>query len=109
MRRWLDQMIAVAVVLLVGRMPTAWAQDVGTGANGRGPQFLLAAALPSQPARPVDAASVPVLRRRVTLALDNVSRAEAIAAISEASGLRLVYANGVIPSEGRVRLKVEDI
>jgi len=101
-------LVGLALVVLAG-VPAALAQEGIAEADGRGPQFLLAAALPSQRPMPVDAASVPVLRRRVSVDLDGVDRAEALAAISRASGLRLIYANGVVPREGRVRLKAEEI
>ncbi len=101
-------LVGLALVVLAGA-PVALGQEGVISADGRGPQFLLAAAQPSQPPTRVDAASVPALRRRVSLDLEDVGRAEALAAISRASGLRLVYANGVVPREGRVRLKAEEI
>src|SRR5919108_1979863 len=110
MRRSASGFGFVATALLLCRLvPAAHGQETLAVADGRAPQFLLAAAQPSQPPTPVDAASVPVLRRRVSLDLEDVDRAEALAAISRASGLRLVYANGVVPREGRVRLKAEEI
>src|SRR5687768_8414511 len=103
MHRVFGGMVAAAVAL-AGWTSVMRAQGQGQEAvvvaSGRGPQYLMAAARPSQPARPVDAASVPVLRRRVTLALDDVRRVAAVAAVGQAAGIRLVYASGVIPSEG---------
>ncbi len=107
---------SIAAAMLIGVTCFPWAtvspaqaQEGDALGAGRGPQFLLAASQPSAPPVPVDAASVAVLRRRVSLDLEDVGRAEALAAISRASGLRLVYASGVVPREGRVRLKAEAI
>jgi hypothetical protein len=101
-------LIGLAVAALAGGS-VALAQDPDAVAIGRGPQFLLASARPSERPLAVDVASVPVLRRRLSLDLEDAGRGEALDAISKASGLRLVYANGVSLGEGRVRLKADQI
>jgi hypothetical protein len=101
-------LIGLAVALAAGGS-VALAQEPDEVAIGRGPQFLLASARPSERPVAVDVASVPVLRRRLSLDLEDAGRAEALDAISKASGLRLVYANGVSLREGRVRLKADQI
>src|SRR5207245_1755794 len=75
----------------------------------RGPQFLLASASPTKAPVVVDAGSVASLRQRVSLILDGARVGEALAELSRASGLQIVYADGVVPSEGRVYLRAEAI
>src|SRR5438552_7861034 len=75
----------------------------------RGPQFLLASASPAKAPVVVDAGSVASLRRRVSLSLDGARVGEALAEISRVSGLQIVYADGVVPSEGRVHVRAEEI
>jgi hypothetical protein len=96
------------ILMVLSPASVAMAQDRVAMAAGRRPQFLVATR-PSQRPVPVDAASVPALRRRVSLNLQNVSRADALEAISRASGLRFVYADGAALGTDRVRLKVDSI
>lgn len=108
MRCWCAVVVLVASALL--QVPfDAHGQIALAVESGRGPQFLFAGELRSARPVPVDVATVPVLRRRVALDLENVDRAAALAAISRASGLRLVYAKGVVPRAGSVRLKAQEI
>src|SRR5881396_2359369 len=69
----------------------------------RGPQFLLASASPAKAPVVVDAGSVASLRRRVSLSLDGARVGEALAELSRASGLQIVYADGVVPSRSEER------
>lgn len=105
MRRSIRTVVLLGLAFAGIASERASAQD----ATGSGPQFLLAVRQPSKPPVLVDAASVPVLRRRISLELSDVSRGEALAAISRASDLRLVYANGVVPRDGQVRLHAREI
>jgi len=98
-------LISLALLLLAGSA-VAFAQGVP---EPRGPQFLLASASPAKAPVVVDAGSVASLRRRVSLSLDGVRVGEALAEISRASGLQIVYADGVVPSEGRVHFRAEEI
>src|SRR5437762_1954799 len=97
--------VLLALPLLV-RGPAALAQGVP---EPRGPQFLLASASPTKAPVVVDAGSVASLRRRVSLSLDGAPVGEALAELSRVSGLQIVYADGVVPSEGRVHFRAEEI
>src|SRR6266851_329216 len=83
-------LVPLAVLLLVGNF-AALAQGVP---ESRGPQFLLASASPAKGPVVVDAGSVASLRRRVSLNLDDARVGEALAELSRASGLQIVYADG---------------
>jgi TonB-linked SusC/RagA family outer membrane protein len=72
----------------------------------RAPRFLMNSA--SGPA-PVDVNRTSVLRRRISLALRDVTLGEALDAIARQSGLRLGYSRKVVPVERVVRLVAEDI
>src|SRR5438876_2669496 len=106
MRRTCPTSSFVLTLLLLVGGSAALAQGVP---EPRGPQFLLASASPSKAPVVVDAGSVASLRRRVSLTLDGARVGEALAEISRASGLQIVYADGVVPSEGRVYLRAEEI
>jgi len=93
-------------MLLLAGLSAALAQGVP---EPRGPQFLLASASPTKAPVVVDAGSVASLRRRVGLNLDGAPVGEALAEISRVSGLQIVYADGVVSSEGRVYLRAEEI
>ena len=107
MRRFCPPSSFVLLALLVFvRGPAALAQGVP---EPRGPQFLLASASPTKAPVVVDAGSVASLRRRVSLSLDGARVGEALAELSRVSGLQIVYADGVVPSEARVHLRAEEI
>ena len=67
--------------------------------EGRRPRFLLDA---GSARVPVDMAKSPSLERLVTLELEDVLLADALAEISRQSGLAIVYGDGVIPRDARV-------
>jgi iron complex outermembrane receptor protein len=83
------------------------AQELADSVVSRGPRFLLAAAA-AQPV-PVDVSRTPVLRRRLSLDLNDVSLKAALKAISERAGLELVYSDDVLPVGTRVRLRADGI
>ncbi len=60
------------------------------------PRFLLQRGESSE-RTPIDPAGLPALAQRLTLDLPNATRAEALRSIARVSGLRLVYANDLIP------------
>ncbi len=97
---------SAAVCLLLGPRG-ALAQDSGASAEDRGPRFLLATAF--QRTVPVDVSRAPVLGRRLTLELDGVPLKAALAAITAQAGLRLAYADDVLPLQRQVRLRAEGI
>ncbi len=84
----------------------AAAQELADSAAGRGPRFLLAAALHPVP---VDISRTPVLRQRISLDLRDVPLKEALTAIARQSGLDLVYSDDVLPVGARVSLRAEGI
>src|SRR6266581_1816745 len=102
MRRSRPPIFLVALALIfLSASSAVLAQNVP---EPRGPQFLLASASPAKAPVVVDAGSVASLRRRVSLSLDGARVGEALAEISRVSGLQIVYADGVVPSEARVYL-----
>lgn len=102
--------VALLGILAIGAAvpPSAHAQTVSEVQTGRGPRFLYALPNASKP-RVVDAASVPLLRRRITLNFEGLERRKALAAVAKAAGLELVYSDNVLPADGRVRLVAEEI
>jgi hypothetical protein len=72
----------------------------------RGPRFLVVSG-----ARylPIDIKRLPILHRRLSLSLENVTVAEALAAISAQSGLPIAYSEDLVSVRGRVRLHAADI
>lgn len=99
----------VVLLALVGSSTRSLAgQEVGEQLADRGPRFLLASAVTAKPTA-VDAASVPVLRQRISVDLDDVTLEQALTAITRDAGLRLVYSKGVVPLESRVRLQASNI
>jgi len=82
-------------------------------AGERAPRFLFASADRLEGSGdklvPLDIARTPVLRRYLSLDLDNVSIKEALATISRQAGLELAYGDQMAPRDARVRLKAEHI
>jgi outer membrane receptor protein involved in Fe transport len=93
-------------LLLVTLAPRAAPQASPDGPSGRGPRFLLATA---RSPRPLDPDRIPVLRRRVSLDLQDVPLKAALTAITEQAGLELVYSDDVLPLDTKVRLRADDI
>ncbi len=98
----------VALVWMLALMPPAHAQSAPTEAQGRGPRFLLLSAYGTTRS-PVDVARTPILKRRLSLALDGSPLKQALEEISLQSGLRLVYSDNVLPADGRVHLRTDGI
>src|SRR5262245_37665539 len=98
-------MKSVWCLLLVLCAPLLPAQE---HAVSGAPRFLYSGGGSERPYA-IDVSSVPFMARRITLSLDGVSRREALAEIGRKSGVQLVYAAGVVPAEGKVRLKAEEI
>src|SRR5436190_18892092 len=91
---------------LLALAPLAAAQELADSTAGRGPRFLLAAALHPVP---VDVSRTPVLRQRLSLDLGDVPLKEALTAIAQQSGLDLVYSDDVLPVGARVSLRADGI
>ena len=88
--------------LVVAFAPTATslgAQISLSAQEARRPRFLLDA---GSARVPVDMAKSPSRERLVTLELQNVPLADALAEISRQSGIAIVYSDGVIPRVARV-------
>ncbi len=79
-----------------------------SGDVARGPQFFYESTPGTQPVR-LDVKRMPLLMRRITLHLENVTLDTALIAIMHEARLRLVYSRTVLPMEKRVSLKAEDI
>ena len=74
----------------------------------RGPRFFYARTAREKPIR-LDVKRTPVLSRRLTLDLRDVSLEEALTAITREAGLKLVYSKAKVPLDKRVSLRAEDI
>jgi len=77
-------------------------------AASRAPRFLLAMAERATPV-PVDLKRSAILRRPLSLALDDAPLKAALAEISRQAGLSLVYADDVLPVEMTVSLRADRI
>jgi outer membrane receptor protein involved in Fe transport len=106
MRRLAWQVVLLLLVGGSGRPLVA--QEVGEQLADRAPRFLLASAVTAKPIA-VDAASVPVLRQRISVDLDDATLEQALTAITRDAGLRLVYSKGVVPLDSRVKLEASNI
>ena len=98
--------VCAAFALLLTTAATSGAQE---NSASRGPLFMLASASPTRAPVVVEAGSVAALRRRVSLSLDGVQLADALAEIARAAGLQIVFADGVVPATARVHLRAEEI
>jgi len=76
--------------------------------ESRAPRFLLAMAKRAEPV-PVDLKRSVTLRRPLSLAFEGATLKEALAEISRQAGLRLVYADDVLPSGTLVNLRADRI
>jgi outer membrane receptor protein involved in Fe transport len=104
--RMMPRLLMAVGIALGQRVGKAAAQ--ASAPAGEAPRFLLAMA-EGRPPVPVDVSHVPVLRRRVSLALEDVPVRAALAAVRRQAGVDFVYA-AEVPSLGRrVSLKAEDI
>lgn len=99
---------ALVILASLAIAAPAAAQDVSYATADRAPRFMYSPG-PSQEPYMIDVASVPAMGRRITLDLQGVERTKALAEIARMSGLQLVYAAGVVPTNGLVKLKAEDI
>ena len=75
----------------------------------RGPRFLLASAERGQRLVPVDVSKTPMLRRRLSLNLENVPLKKALAIVTQQSGLELVYSDDLLPNDAHVTLRADGI
>jgi TonB-dependent SusC/RagA subfamily outer membrane receptor len=92
-------------VCLVASVRVAAQAATDTADGHRGPRFFLA----TEKARlaPLDAAGLPVLRRRITLDLDGATVKAALAEVAARAALRFVYADADLPGDARVILRRE--
>lgn len=84
------------------------AQELVDGAN-RAPRFLVASSETSRPPIPVDAESMPVLRRRISVNLVDVTREQALNTIADKAGIDFAYSRTTARLDQRVRLDAPDI
>jgi TonB-linked SusC/RagA family outer membrane protein len=99
----------ICVLVLLGAASSAWSQDPVTEvAMARGPRFLYAPTSKETLVR-VDVKRTPVLSRRITLDLHDVTLEEALESITQQAGLRLTYSKALVPLDKKVRIKAEDI
>ncbi len=102
----LGMIASILFAFVVGRPTGAGAQEVALA--GRGPRFLFAATPKAAP-KPLDLRSAPVLRKEIVLQLDGATLPEALSAITRETGLAFVYGLDLLPAEGRVSLRAEQI
>jgi hypothetical protein len=72
------------------------------------PRFLRVAEGPERVVE-IDAATVPIFQRRLSLMLEHATLAQALAVVERDADLRLVYSRDVVDLRRIVRLKAEDI
>jgi TonB-dependent SusC/RagA subfamily outer membrane receptor len=94
--------------LLLGAGRATPAQLLRESDSERAPRFLYAQPRAKTPIL-IDAATVPMLRRRISLDLQNVGRREALVAIARESNLDLAYPDAILPAGGRVSLVAAEI
>src|SRR5260221_1909585 len=102
---WL-QFRGVLVLRGVTAFGRATAQDVALA--DRAPRFLYVSTPGASPL-PVDVGRTPTLRRRVSLALENATLADALTEVSRQTGLRFVYSKDVLRADARVDLRAQQI
>jgi outer membrane receptor protein involved in Fe transport len=99
--------VLCTLVAMTGAVPgVSLAQELAQA--GQRPRFLLAVGGRTEPVE-VSAAAVPLLIRRVTLAVEDAPIATVLEAISRQTGIRFVYAADTVPADRRLTLKVENI
>jgi TonB-linked SusC/RagA family outer membrane protein len=102
--------IALAVASVLPNRVGLGAQELQLAENSsRGPRFLYADVPGKSKTVPVDIARTPVLTRKIALNLEGVTVREALTAITQQSGINLIYGRDVVPEEARVRLRAEEI
>ena len=89
--------------------PLARAQGVGADAINSGPRFLVALGSSPSTTAPLDVERSPALSRRISLDLHDASVSDALAAIAQRSGVRLVYTEDVVASARPVSLEAKTI
>jgi outer membrane receptor protein involved in Fe transport len=101
------RMLVLTALLSAGWLGVARAQEE-IALVDRGPHFLFAPATHAAP-RPVDVARTAVLRQQIALDLDDVSLPQALNEITRQTGLAFVYTRDILPVDGRVHVKAEQI
>lgn len=97
----------LAVLALLGMTRQVGAQgDVAAGDSA--PRFLLASTVSGERVK-VEASAVPLLRRRVSLALDDATVTDALKAIGRQAGVSLIYEPSRVTSERRVRVHADGL
>ena len=93
----MKQRVLTAILCAVGVVRVAAAQDSTRVLQlaDRGPRFLYA---PTHGETPADARGAAVFRRTIALSLADAPVADALAAISRAAGMRIVYKTDVLPT-----------
>ncbi len=97
--------IVMCAVTVLGS-DSVQAQDLNFSSTQRSPALLLES---GSSYVPIDVNRTPVLQRRITLEMDNVTLKHALDTISERAGLYLAYSDGSIPLDTRVRLRAKEI
>jgi TonB-linked SusC/RagA family outer membrane protein len=95
--------LAVLALLGSGR---AGAQEPAAGESA--PRFLLASAVAGQRVE-VEASVIPLLRRRVSLALDDASVTQALKAIGRQASVSFIYEPSRITSDRRIRVHADGL
>ncbi len=100
--------ITTLVILSVMCMAARSLAQQPSGDIARGPQFFYESISGTQPIR-LDVKRMPLLMRRITLRLENVTLDTALKAITRESQLRLVYSRTVMPLQKQVSINAEKI
>ncbi|MFI5244091.1 MAG: hypothetical protein ACHQQR_02615, partial [Gemmatimonadales bacterium] len=99
----------IASALIAAAPLPGHAQGVGSWSAADAPRFLRVSADSSQPPAVIDPSDVPLLRRRISLHLNAMTRRDALKEIARASGIQFVYADDAVAARDSVRLQADDI
>src|SRR4051812_38463765 len=91
--------LAISILIAIGFADRLSAQSASTE-----PRFVRPRIGASQPLVVIDPGSVPALQRQIVLALDSVSRADALRAIGTSSGITITFRNELVPG-GAISLR----
>src|SRR5688572_9689554 len=97
----LPRLLAPLAALVVGVPPvphlavTQNTEEAVVASAPRGPRFLVQS---GRSRVPVDLARTPLLRQRITVDLNSVPLRQALAEVAAQSGIRLMYADDLIPA-----------
>ncbi len=97
-----------AVILCAVSARAAMTQEYASS-DSRAPRFLYADGPGTSKTVPLDVTRTPILSKKISLNLEGVTVREALAAIQETSGLKLIYGREIVGGSARVSISAEKI